>query len=145
VVSTLRASGTDTKDIASSLKPLVGELSDNITNVFNFIKNWALATNGSDGLSHYFRAMLVVTPDVISGAIPGLGSNLGIGGSPAPLTKDPSGQPVDPQAPQQSGGGPQGPPPLGGLLAPTPTQDGGVTGLNQQQESGILGFLLGGN
>ncbi len=149
VVSTLRASGPDTVAVASSLKPLVGELSDNITGVFNFVKYWALATNGSDGLSHYFRGMLVITPDILTGLVPGLGSNLGVGGSPPPLTKNPSGQPVDPMAPQQPGGGPAQQGGLGGviggLLAPAPTADGGVTGLSQQQESGMLGFLLGGN
>jgi phospholipid/cholesterol/gamma-HCH transport system substrate-binding protein len=153
VVETLSKSGPDTKALASSLKPIAGELTDNIDGVFAFIKNWALATNGADGLSHYFRAGLVVTPDTVSGAVPGLGSNLGIGGSPAPLTKNPGGQPVDPQAPQQPGGGPAGgllagggpAGILGSLLSPTPSPDGGVTGLTQQQESGVLGFLLGGN
>ncbi|WP_250283927.1 MlaD family protein [Frankia sp. CiP1_Cm_nod2] len=152
VVSTLRPSGPDTVAAASSLKPLVGELSDNIVNVFNFIKYWALATNGSDGLSHYFRGMVVVTPDILTGLVPGLGSNLGVGGSPLPLTKNPSGQPLDPAVtgPQQPGGGPAGGTGgvtgiLSGLLAPAPTADGGVTGLNQQQESGMLGFLLGGS
>ncbi len=150
VVSTLRTSGPDTVSVASSLRPLVGELSDNITNVFNFVKYWALATNGSDGLSHYFRGMVVVTPEILTGLVPGLGSNLGVGGSPAPLTKNPGGQPVDPMAPQQPGGGPAGQTGgvtglLSGLLSPAPTADGGVTGLNQQQENGMLGFLLGGN
>jgi phospholipid/cholesterol/gamma-HCH transport system substrate-binding protein len=151
VVATLRASGADTKSLANSLKPIAGELTDNINGVFDFIKNWALATNGADGLSHYFRAGLVITPDTVSGALPGLGSNLGIGGSPAPLVKDPSGIPVYPMAPQQPGGGPAGGllggnpgGLLGTILAPTPSADGGVTGLTQQQESGVLGFLLGG-
>ncbi len=149
VVSTLRPSGPDTVAVASSLRPLVGELSDNIVNVFNFIKYWALATNGSDGLSHYFRGMVMVTPEILTGLVPGLGSNLGVGGSPLPLTKNPGGQPVDPMAPQQPGGGPAQTGGvtglLSGLLAPAPTADGGVTGLNQQQESGMLGFLLGGS
>ncbi|SBW22815.1 hypothetical protein FDG2_3169 [Candidatus Protofrankia californiensis] len=142
VVGTLRASGPDTVAVASSLRPLVGKLSDNITGVFNFVKYWALTTNGSDGLSHYFRGMVVATPDILTGLVPGLGSNLGVGGSPPPLTTNPGGQPVDPMAPQQPGGLGGA---IGGLLAPAPTADGGVTGLSQQQESGMLGFLLGGN
>ena len=150
VVETLQRSGGDTKSLAASLKPIAGRLTDNIGGVFEFIKNWALATNGADGLSHYFRAGLVVTPDIVSGALPGLGSNLGIGGSPAPLTENPSGKPVDPQAPQQPGGGPagglfggtgKGPGPLLSGSAP----DGGATGLTQNQENGLLGFLIGGN
>jgi phospholipid/cholesterol/gamma-HCH transport system substrate-binding protein len=149
VVSALRASGSDTVAVAESARPIVGELTDNITNVLNFIKFWALSTNGSDALSHYFRAMIVVTPDTVTGALPGIGSNLGIGGSPAPLVLDPAGRPVDPLTPQQPGGGPAGYNPLAelllpGLLAPRPTPDGGVTGLSTTQESGILGFLLGG-
>lgn len=152
VVSTLRESGPDTRALASSLKPIAGELTDNINSVFEFIKGWALTTNGSDGLSHYFRAMVLVTPDMVTGAVPGLGSNLGIGGSPAPLVKNPSGGPVDPMAPQQSGGGPGVPGGLlggagqllGTLLSPATSSDGGVTGLTQHQETGALGFLLGG-
>lgn len=150
VVETLRRSGGDTRALATSLKPIAGQLTDNIDGVFAFIKNWALATNGADGLSHYFRAGLVITPDIVSGALPGLGSNLGIGGSPPPLTDDPSGKPVDPLAPQQPGGGPAGGlfGGSGGALSPLlpakPASDGGVTGLTQTQESGIVGFLLGG-
>jgi phospholipid/cholesterol/gamma-HCH transport system substrate-binding protein len=152
VVSTLRQSGPDTRALASSLKPIAGELTDNINGVFEFIKNWALATNGSDGLSHYLRVGLVITPEMLTGAVPGLGSNLGIGGSPAPLAKNPSGKPVDPMSPQQPGGGPAQPGGLlggagqllGTLLSPKTSADGGVTGLTQHQETGALGFLLGG-
>jgi phospholipid/cholesterol/gamma-HCH transport system substrate-binding protein len=126
---------------ASSIKPLTTDLSDNINHVMNFIRGWALSTNGVDGLSHYFRAITIITPNILSGMLPGGGPQLP--GVPVlgPITQQPA---------------PSGPPPssapplsglsgiLGGLLPPSNTPDGGVTGLNPRQEGGALQFLLGG-
>jgi phospholipid/cholesterol/gamma-HCH transport system substrate-binding protein len=99
-------------------------------NVLNFIRYWALTTNGKDGLSHYFRAHVVATPDAATGLIPGGPGTANFGGrDPAPD----SGQPK------------RGPNVPSGLLAPKTDKQGGVTGLDEKQESGALGFMLGGD
>jgi len=38
------------------------ELSDNLDNVYNFLRFWAQTANGHDGLSNYFRGFVVVNP-----------------------------------------------------------------------------------
>lgn len=133
----LLKAGPDLRSASQSLNPLVNHLADNITNVLNFIRYWALTTNGSDGVSYYFRALAVISPYTLTGTA-GLGGNLGVGGSrPVPGPDGQGGQPA-PGAP----GAPPGP--LPGLLSPLTSPDGSVTGLTQQQEGGVLQFLLGG-
>ena len=130
VARDLRVAGPDLTDTSKGLRPIVEQLSGNIDNVLNFIRYWALTTNGRDGLSHYFRAHLNVEPTAVTGNIPGGPGNANLGGrDPAPD----SGQPVN-----------HGPALPTGLLSPSSSDDGGATGLNEKQESGALGFMLGG-
>ncbi|HEY0576254.1 MAG TPA: MlaD family protein [Pseudonocardia sp.] len=127
----LRAAGPDMAATSKGLRPIVEQLDGNIDNVLNFIRYWALTTNGRDGLSHYFRAHLNVEPTAVTGNIPGGPGNANLGGrDPAPD----SGQPVN-----------NGPNLPTGLLAPDDSGNGSATGLNEKQESGALGFMLGGN
>jgi phospholipid/cholesterol/gamma-HCH transport system substrate-binding protein len=137
VISALKSAGPAVVSAAHSLRPIVGDLADNISNVLNFIKYWALATNGYDGLSHYFRGMLVVTPLSVTGLVPGA-TNLGVGGNP-------SVKPSAPAPPKALLPGLPGllPGVLGGLLSPKPTSGGGVTGMTPAQEQGGLLALLG--
>jgi phospholipid/cholesterol/gamma-HCH transport system substrate-binding protein len=136
VATSLRQQGPDTIGSATGLEPIVRDLTDNRTNVMEFLKRWALTTNAKDGLTHYFRAFADVTPMTATSLIPGEGGNAGVGGTPPPLTTEPGGAPA---APPMTGN-------PSGLLTPTaPSGDGGATGLTKQQESGALGFLVGGN
>ena len=131
VAEQLRIAGPDLTDTAKGLRPIVQNLSGNIDNVLNFIRYWALTTNGRDGLSHYFRAHLNVEGTAVTGNIPGGPGTADLGGrDPAPD----SGQPVN-----------NGPKVPAGLLAPSGDGDGSATGLNPKQESGALGFMLGGD
>lgn len=142
VVQALNAAGPAAVSAAKSLRPLVGDLTNNITNVLNAVKFWALTTNGYDGLSHYFRAMLVVSPAAGTGLAPvaNLG-NLGVGGqpsvAPSPGHKPALGVPALPGVTDALNGV------VSGLLSPKQTKDGGVTGMTQQQEQGGLLSLLG--
>ncbi len=131
VAEQLHALGPDLTSTAKGLRPITKDLRGNIDNVLNFIRYWALTTNGKDGISHYFRAHILESPQAHDGKIPVSPGNAGIGG------RDPA--PDSGQAKQ----GPNVPNPTG-LLAPKKSNDGGVTGLNQKQESGALGFMLGG-
>jgi phospholipid/cholesterol/gamma-HCH transport system substrate-binding protein len=125
----LKDAGPDIATASKGLRPIVEQLDGNIDNVLNFIRYWALTTNGRDGLSHYFRAHLNVEPTAVTGNIPGGPGNANLGGrDPAPD----SGQPE------------RGPNLPTGLLAPD-SGEGSATGLNEKQESGALGFMLGGN
>jgi len=128
VARRLREAGPDIIRTSKGLRPITQQLAGNVNNVLNFIRFWALTTNGFDGISHYFRAHVEVQPSDVSGNVGRFG-DFGIGGrDPAPD----SGQPPN---------GPGIPP---GLLQKDPTKDGGVTGMNEKQESGALGFLTGG-
>jgi phospholipid/cholesterol/gamma-HCH transport system substrate-binding protein len=142
VVTALSAAGPAAVSAAHSLRPIVGDLADNIGNVLDFVKFWALTTNGYDGMSHYFRAMLMVSPLSVTGLVPGLGTNLGVGGQP------PGGN-VTPRQPKgllpgvtNTVGGLVNSV-LGGILSPKASTDGGVTGMTPQQEQGGLLSLLG--
>lgn len=143
VADQLRMAGPALRSDSASARPIVAQLADNFGNVLNFVRYWALTTNGYDGISHYFRGHVSFDPSVVQ-HVTGSGSNI------PPLNPPPPGGPQQPQtpAPLPPGGGllppldGKGPP--GGLLAPGRTPDGSATGLNQKQESNALEFLLGG-
>lgn len=130
VAADLRAAGPDLRSSVASARPIVEDLSGNLDNVFNFVRYWALATNGRDGLSHYFRFNLIVHDAALTGLLPAEGPGL-----PPPVAG------VAPALP--------GLPPVEGLLQPPaadgqPPGDSGATGLTPEQESDLTGFLLGG-
>lgn len=129
VADQLRQMGPDVQSTAASAKPVVGALAvNNMATAMDAVKFWALTTNGHDGLGHYFRGMAVINPQTATGPVPAPVPGI----APAPL-------PVPPPPGLPAPGVP------GGLLAPAPPPDGGATGLNQNQESGALQFLLGGH
>lgn len=131
VASGLRAAGPGLRSTAASARPIVEGLTANMDNVFQFLRYWALATNGRDGLSHYLRVNVIVNPASLTGLVPG--------GTPDAL--------ADKNGPVPSKPGLPGLPGVAGLLKPTPsgetTSDGGATGLNSKQESGLMGMLFG--
>jgi phospholipid/cholesterol/gamma-HCH transport system substrate-binding protein len=112
-----------------------------------FVRGWALATNAKDGLSHYFRAGLVLTEYSVTGLLPG-----GIpAGAATPKASTRTGTSKSPTTPK---GGLANVVPdlldgvgelLGSLLSPKTDRTGGVTGLTPRQETNALSFLLGGS
>ncbi|MCW2856602.1 MAG: hypothetical protein JWR52_2217 [Marmoricola sp.] len=63
VVAELRRSGPNLTTAARSLNPLSHEVLDkNLQGVMDFVRKWALSTNGSDSLSHYFRGVIYLSP-----------------------------------------------------------------------------------
>ncbi|MBV9313158.1 MAG: MCE family protein [Pseudonocardia sp.] len=127
VAVNLHRLGPDFTRTTTGLSPIVREASKNINAVLDFVRYWALTTNGKDGLTHYFRATMVVGPTTITGNVPNGGTGGLFGRDPAP-----------------DSGQPERDPDVHSLLSPTSSSDGGVTGLNPKQESGALGFMLGG-
>ncbi|MCD2194567.1 MlaD family protein [Actinomycetospora endophytica] len=122
LVAQLRQGGPDLRSTAANAKPVASQLLDqNLRGVLDFVKLWAMSTNGSDGLSHYFRGVAYATPQnfgrIATGFIPNQ--------PPGPLQL-----PLRP-APQPSS-------------TPTGADPGNATGLSPQQEQGMVGQLLGG-
>jgi phospholipid/cholesterol/gamma-HCH transport system substrate-binding protein len=136
VVEELRKAGPGLRGTVAAANPLTAQLTGNIDNVLNFFRFWAMSTNGWDGLSHYFRGQAIIHPEEITGLLPSLT------GTPPPPTIPGAGKPAAPSAlPGLPGSLGSGLLDTKSLVAP----DGGVTGLNERQESGVLQFLLGGS
>lgn len=122
LVAQLRQGGPDLRSTAANAKPLASQLLDkNLRGVLDFVKLWAMSTNGSDGLSHYFRGVAYATPQNVGR----LGTGLIPDQAPGPVQL-----PLRP-APQPG-------------LTGTGQDPGNATGLSQQQEQGMVGQLLGG-
>jgi phospholipid/cholesterol/gamma-HCH transport system substrate-binding protein len=87
VVDALEPAGPPLVTVSSAAEPIVNQLTSNLNNLFGFIRNWSLVTNGSDGVSHYFRAMMIANPNIVTGispvTIPGIGPFAG--GKPVSL------------------------------------------------------------
>jgi phospholipid/cholesterol/gamma-HCH transport system substrate-binding protein len=129
---------------SASAHRLVGDLTPAIGTVLDFVRYWAMSTNGRDALSNYFRAFVVITPQGLL-QIPGVG--LGPA-APAPSTPAPVQQQPAPTGPLNGILGPiLNNNPLSGLLPPLGSTQGNsnsATGLTQTQETSLLGQLLGG-
>ncbi|GAA5120137.1 hypothetical protein GCM10025762_38900 [Haloechinothrix salitolerans] len=117
LVETLGSAGRDLRGVAASARPVAERLMDNLRNVLNFVRYWALATNGYDGLSHYFRANIVVNPESVTGLVP--------------RPQDAGREAAD------SKRTPSRPPAVG-------EDASNVTGLTRDQEQSLVGQLLGG-
>ncbi len=136
-----------------------GELTRNREHLFNWVRYWALTTNGRDGLSHYFRVNASLNQATLTGLLP------------TPETRPVRPSPTRPQSGDQGGrglvpdllngvGGLLDGAGLGGLLdgaggllgsgglldlrRDRNRYTGNATGLNEQQERDLLGLLLGG-
>lgn len=115
----------------------------NLSSILDFIRNWALTTNGQDGLSHYFRAHVVVTSQILTGLTGG-----GQTGS-LPIKGAQNGANVLPPLQGTLGGLVDG---LGNTLGSLlgkgtkshAATGGTATGLSPTQENSLLSSLLGG-
>jgi phospholipid/cholesterol/gamma-HCH transport system substrate-binding protein len=123
-----RKAGPGLATTTDGLQRVTGPLTRNREALFNYLRYWALSTNGRDGLSHYFRVNATLSPDTVTGLLP------------------------TPSAPDQPQKGPRKPGPQGllddllpdGLDGLLSGLGGSVTGLTRRQESDLLGQLLGG-
>ncbi|MFJ8812940.1 MlaD family protein [Amycolatopsis thermoflava] len=133
VVRDLRPGGAVLPGVSASAHRLVGDLTPALSTALDFVKYWAMSTNGRDALGNYFRAFVVTTPKSLL-QIPGPG----LGPAPAPTAS---------AAP--AAGPAAGPAPLPDLGLPVPVSPlsggpGSATGLTGQQETSLLDQLLGG-
>lgn len=142
VVADLSAASPALKSAADDARPVaLALLGDDtkLANLLEFVRNWALTTNGKDGLSHYFRAQVIVSEETLMGPIPVDTPIKGITKDLPPITAK------GPKLPDVGGvvGDVVEIPGkvLGGLLPPDRDS---ATGLTAEQEQGLLGTLLGG-
>ena len=139
VAHDMNMAGPDLATTVAATRPLVSTLTRNRDAVFDYIRYWALTTNGYDGLSHYFRVSASLNPATLTGLLPTAKGLSTQGPTPAgtlPRKKNSLAGILN------SAGGL-----LGGSLLVTPSSNtsDGPTGLNQSQESNLLGFLFGGS
>ncbi|MCW2816081.1 MAG: organic solvent transporter substrate-binding protein [Nocardioides sp.] len=162
VARSLSASSGDMRATARNGRVIATGVLDNLTTVLDFVKYWALTTNGSDGLSHYFRAHVVVTTDIVGGLVPGDTDvvpelpalpDLGIDDLlENPLGNLPGGLGNLPGVLDGLTGGGRsadaGRTGLGGLLdrqgGPRRATPGSATGLSATQEQSLMTYLIGG-
>jgi phospholipid/cholesterol/gamma-HCH transport system substrate-binding protein len=118
VVNQLRQAGGSLAGTAKGVRP-IGEtvLDEHLGDLMNFVRKWALSTNGRDALGNYFRGVVHVTPKTLMDLAQSLPPKLG--GQPAP--------------------------PAGTSARPGPPGPDSLTGLSPTQEHGLLGQLLGGS
>ena len=100
----------------------------NLTNLMEFVKGWSMATSDYDSISHYFKAMVPLSPnalgDTAAGLLPILPDNI-LHGLPVPTA-------------------PKLPVPGRSSTDKQEKPDDGATGLSETQENNLLGQLLGG-
>lgn len=120
LVRALRPAGEDLRAVSASARPITRRLTANLRDVLGFIRNWSLASNGHDGVSHYFRGVAILDPSMITGRVPKTVPARG-GEGAAKL-------PEVPRVPSLSDS----------------VDPGNVTGLSPQQEKSLVGQLLGG-
>lgn len=144
VAAGLKQTGGDLRGVAKGLVPIANDFTKHLPGFWNFVQGWALATNATDGVTHYYRGLVTINTDQIAHVLPG--ANGLLNGDPGSGNSDPDKPGV--LRPGSNKPQPEGQtaaePPAAGLLVPGRTSDGGVTGLNQQQERNALEFLLGG-
>lgn len=142
LVADLKPLGPDLRSVAEDGRRLSDEgVSLRFENLMKFVKFWSLSTTGYDGLSHYFRASVPVTPAALGrtggGMIPGAPD------SPVPNLEYPQ---VERLPLPGTCEGESNHPCEGEQDLPTqPDAPGnGFTGLTPEQENSMLDQMLGG-
>ncbi|MCW2616261.1 MAG: organic solvent transporter substrate-binding protein [Frankiales bacterium] len=139
VAADLAAAAPAARSVTASGRPvalaLIGD-ETKLANLLEFIRNWALTTNGKDGLSHYFRAHAIVSEETLMGPIP-------VDTPLKDVTKDLPAIGVPTAVPLVTGL-----PGLGDVVRRLPAlpllDPDSATGLTVHQERDLLGILLGG-
>jgi len=147
VAAAARQAGPGLARTAGGVRKVSAELTRNRESLFNWLRYWALSTNGRDGLSHYFRVNASLNQATLTGLLP-------TEAAPEAQTKpEPVTAPGAGLVPDLLGGiggllnGPGGLLGQGGLLDLQKSRAGAhdnPTGLSAQQERDLLGLLLGG-
>jgi phospholipid/cholesterol/gamma-HCH transport system substrate-binding protein len=123
VIADLEAAGGDARAVAKAGRSISDALPADLANLFDFVRNFALATSGSDGISHYLRFLPPGNQEDVDGRSPFEPPQAPIFGRPESTDR-----PSVPAAP-----------------APKVNGDpGSATGLTADQERSLLEYLVGG-
>lgn len=148
VVADLGPATRDLRDVSGSVRTLSQQLlthpagvPSQLENLMTAAADWAMGTSGYDGLGHYFRAVLVLTPSSLA--------NTGLGALPA-VTHQNLANPLlpDPNGPTRPGSTPL--PFMPALPSPDGPNNGAdpdpdnASGLTPKQEGDMFDQLLGG-
>lgn len=131
-VRDLRPGANSLPSVSSSADHLTSTVAPELETALQFAQFWALANNQGDGMSHYFRAALAVTPKELLNVVD-VPAGPGQGAAP-PQPQQPALEAKQhPQTPSEPHGG-------------EPNKDtGSATGLTEGQEHTLIQQLLGGN
>lgn len=142
VVAALRPAARDLVPTAASGARLTNTALSrkSLTDLLEFVKGWSMATSDYDAISHYFKAMVPLSPNALGDTAAGIAPALPDGFAhdlPVPTApdlglpgRDDSRNPLDNL--------------LGGGLLGGGSRDDSATGLSAQQETSLLDQLLGG-
>ncbi|KRF17056.1 hypothetical protein ASG90_06915 [Nocardioides sp. Soil797] len=158
LAQSLRSQSGNMRTSVHQARPVVNRLLGNFRNVLDFIKYWALTTNGDDALSHYFRAHLVVTDEIVTGLVPTTG-NLDSPKLDDPETEEKNNSLLPGLLSNGNGSkdGSTSKAPLEDLLSglglgkktsttnPSAAKQRSATGLSSKQESNLISYLIGGS
>ncbi|HVW33432.1 MAG TPA: MlaD family protein [Acidimicrobiia bacterium] len=84
VASELAAAGGDLQTVAKSGRTLVEAFPPDLSNLLDFVRNFAVATAGADGVSHYLRIFIEASSQAVDGLLP----------VPTPVLGQPTGIPA---------------------------------------------------
>lgn len=144
VVAALRPAAKDLVPTSQAAERLTtGAVSgQNLTNLLEFVKGWSMATSDYDAISHYFKAMIPLSPnalgDTAAGLVPGLPDDI-LHGLPVPTAPE---IPL-PGRPGSESEKKSNTPATKGEAADKPDPQS-ATGLSSEQENNLLEQLLGG-
>ena len=146
VATAARQAGPGLARTTDGVRRVSAALTRNREQLFDWVRYWALSTNGYDGLSHYFRVNASLNPATLTGLLPtGTQQDEQTKGQRQPAPEKPKGVVPDLLGGLLDGvGGMLG---QGGLLDLRKNRAGAAanpTGLSEQQERDLLGLLLGG-
>ena len=139
VVSALRPAGRDLVPASASGARLTNTAlsRQSLTDLLEFAEGWSLATSDYDAISHYFKAMVPLSPnalgDTAAGLVPALPDDTAHG-LPVPTAPE---VPLPDRKTEKDD-------PVQGLLGGGAKGDDSATGLSPQQESSLVEQLLGG-
>jgi phospholipid/cholesterol/gamma-HCH transport system substrate-binding protein len=136
VVKALRPAARDLVPTSAAAAQLMTQSlsGKSLTDLLEFVKGWSMATSDYDAISHYFKAMVPLSPNALgddaAALVPILPDDI-LHGLPMPTA---------PQLPNDGKPGSSVP-----LPSPGSADDGlSSTGLSQQQESSLVEQLIGG-
>jgi phospholipid/cholesterol/gamma-HCH transport system substrate-binding protein len=152
----LRSASGSINRVGTQILTHPADVPSQLENAMTGLANWGMTTTGYDGLSHYFRAVVVATPSTLGTTV--LGPLPPVGARPPfnPIRPDFNGQrgypatktlPFMPALPNPDGsdnGSGTAPTRGPGTLPGDRDEPGSATGLTSKQESNMLDQVLGG-